>query len=240
MPVQDYGVVIGTYDHFDRDPTNHFGNFFHGHIFLRAPDLTGASALYNCAVDVKFPNGKVEYAMLTGLDRGRFSTVRVLANGSYTLGQNPSSGALDYARGALLSVLTAGDLTPPVWRQNAGGSVLKDMESFLTTWGTIQRVYIFGARFRNSAQTPPQGVHDVHLNQGDPPGPSTSLGTGPFQALDGIWQDGGIIVERIDRTLDGFFVKFVTQSLNTDEQGLPVREEHRRSHAAVASADSGW
>lgn len=232
MPVQDYGVVIGAYDHFDRDPTNHFGNFFHGHIFVRAPDATSASALYNCAVDLNFPNGKVEYAMLTGLDRGRFSNVRGLKNGSHALGQNPSSGALDCVRSGVLAVLTAGGLTPPVWRQNVGGSVLKDMESFLTTWGTIQRVYIFGARFPNSAQTPPQGVHDVHLNQGDPPG--------PFQALDGIWQDGGIIVERIDRTLDGFFVKFVTQSLNTDEQGLPVQEEHRRSHASVASADSGW
>ena len=40
MAVQDYGVVIGSYDHFDRDPVNHFGNFFHGHIFVRAPDAS--------------------------------------------------------------------------------------------------------------------------------------------------------------------------------------------------------
>jgi len=231
MSVQDYGVVIGSLDHFDRDPVNHFGNLSHGHIFVRAPDASGAPALYNCAVDVKFLNGKVEYAMLSGLDRMRFSTVRVLSNGSHALGQNASSGALDYVRSRLLGVLTAGDLTPPVWRQSVGGSVLNDMESFLTAWGTIQRIYVFGARFLNPAQAPSQGVRDVHLNQGDPPG--------AFQSLDGIWQDGGIIVERIDRTLDGFFVKFVTQSLNTDEHGLPVQEE-QRSHAAVASADSGW
>jgi hypothetical protein len=231
MAVQDYGVVIGAYDHFDRDPTNRFGNLFHAHIFVRAPDATGAPALYNCAVDVKFLNGKVEYAMLSGLDRARFSTLRALSNGSRALGQSASSGALDYLRSGLLAVLTAGGLTPPVWRQNVGGSVLNDLESFLTAWGTIQRIYVFGARFLHPAQTPPQGVHDVHLNQGDPPG--------PFQALDGVWQDGGIIVERIDRTFDGFFVKFVAQSMNTDEHGLPIQEE-QRSHAAVASADSGW
>ena len=232
MSVQDYGVVIGAYDHFDRDPTNHFGNYCHGHIFVRAPDASRAPALYNCAVDVKFLNGKVEYAMLSGLDRMRLSTVRVLSNGWHALGQNASSGALDYVRSRLLGVLTAGDLTPPVWRQSVGGSVLTDMEAFLTAWGTIQRIYVFGARFLNPDQAPSQGVHDVHLNQGDPPG--------AFQSLDGIWQDGGIIVERIDRTFDGFFVKFVTQSLNTDEQGLPVPEERKRSQAALASADSGW
>ncbi len=31
------------------------------------------------------------------------------------------------------------------------------------------------------------GVHDIHLNQGDPPG--------QFQHLDGIWQDGGTIIQ---------------------------------------------
>ena len=232
MPVQEYGVVIGAFAHFDRDPTNHFGNLFHGHIFVRAPGASGTTLLYNCAVAVQFPTGKVEYAMLAGLDRARFSSVRARPNGSHPLGQDASSGALDYVRSGLLSVLTAGGLTPPVWRQNIGGSVLNDMESFLTTWGSIQRIYVFRARFLNSAQIPPRGVHDVHLNQGDPPG--------SLQLRDGIWQDGGIIVERTDRTLDGFFLKFVTQSLNTDEQGLPVQEERKTDEVPVVSADSGY
>src|SRR5262245_22237255 len=232
MPVQEYGVVIGAFANFDRDPTNHFGNVFHAHIFVRAPGALGTSMLYNCAVAVQFPNGRVEYAMLTGLDRARFLPVRARPNGSHSLGQDASSGALDYVRSGLLGVLTAGGLTPPVGRQNSGGSVLNNMESFLTTWGSIQRIYVFGARFLNDAQVPPQGVHDVHLNQGDPPG--------SLQLLDGIWQDGGIIVERTDRTLDGFFLKFATQSLNTDEQGLPVQEERKTGEIAAIIADSSW
>jgi uncharacterized protein YukJ len=52
------------------------------------------------------------------------------------------------------------------------------------------------------------------MNQGDPPG--------PFQHLDGIWQDGCVIVEKPDGTLRGYFGKFVTQSLNTDNNGLPI------------------
>lgn len=232
MPVQDYGVIIGAYDHFDRDPTNHFGNFFHGHIFVRVQGAPGASVLYNCAVDVKFPDGKVEYAMLACLTRAKFSNVRALPDGSHSLAQTPSSGALDYVRSGLLTALTAADLMPPVWRQNVGGSVLNDMESFLNSWGGVRRIYVFGARFLNPAQTPPQGSHDVHMNQGDP--------QGPFQALDGIWQDGGIIVERPDRTFDGFFVKFVTQTMNTDEHGLPVQEERQPRDTAVAGSDAAW
>ena len=69
-------------------------------------------------------------------------------------------------------------------------------------------------RFLNAAQYPPQGMHDVHMNQGDPPG--------QFQHLDGIWQDGGVLVERPNGNLAGFFVKFVTQTLNTNDQGLPA------------------
>jgi uncharacterized protein YukJ len=56
-------------------------------------------------------------------------------------------------------------------------------------------------------------MHDVHYNQGDPPG--------QFRHLDLIRQDGGVIVRHRDGRFEGFFVKFDTQSLNTDDNGLP-------------------
>jgi hypothetical protein len=156
MPVRDYGVVIGQFDHFDRDDANHFGSFFHGRFHSLAP--------------------------------------------------TPSSGALDYVRNPLLGW--------PVWKQNVGMSALTDLEAFHAADGGIRRIYVFGAHFQNAAQNPPQGMHDVHMNQGDPPG--------PFQHLDGVWQDGGVVVERPGGTLAGFFVKFVTQTLDTNDHGLPA------------------
>jgi uncharacterized protein YukJ len=57
-------------------------------------------------------------------------------------------------------------------------------------------------------------MHDIHMNQGDPPG--------QFRALDGIWQDGGVVIERSDGTLVAFLVKFETQTLDTNDQGLPA------------------
>jgi uncharacterized protein YukJ len=52
------------------------------------------------------------------------------------------------------------------------------------------------------------------MNQGDPPG--------QFQHLDGIWQDGGTIIESKTGVLDAFLTKFKPQSFNTDERGLPI------------------
>jgi Uncharacterized conserved protein (DUF2278) len=211
MPVQDYGVVIGQFDHFDRDDANHFGSFFHGHIFVRVG--SGAqTVLYNCAVDVKFPTGMVEYLEPSRLDATRFANVPALADGFHSLASTPSSGALDYVRNPLISRPLGSN--NQVWKQNVGMSALMDLEAFLGPDGGIRRIYVFGAHFLNSAQNPPQGMHDVHMNQGDPPG--------SFQHLDGIWQDGGVVVEQSGGNLAGFFVKFVSQTLKTNEQGLPA------------------
>jgi uncharacterized protein YukJ len=52
------------------------------------------------------------------------------------------------------------------------------------------------------------------MNQGDP--------FGQFQHPDGIWQDGGTIIERLDGEFVAVITKFETQSLNMDDNGLPI------------------
>jgi uncharacterized protein YukJ len=71
------------------------------------------------------------------------------------------------------------------------------------------RVFVFGAPDSSDLS-----VHDVHLNQGDP--------LGQFQHLDGAWQDGGVLIERPSGEIVAFLVKFQTQSLHTNSQGLPI------------------
>jgi uncharacterized protein YukJ len=41
-------------------------------------------------------------------------------------------------------------------------------------------------------------------------------------SLDGIWQDGCVIVDASGGNLAGYFGKFATQSLSTDSNGSPV------------------
>jgi uncharacterized protein YukJ len=71
------------------------------------------------------------------------------------------------------------------------------------------RVFIFDALYTSGL-----GVHDVHMNQGDRPG--------QFQHLDGRWQDRGTIIERPGGELVAVLTKFETQSLRTDNNGLPT------------------
>ena len=230
MPVQNYGVVIGQFDHFDRDDANNYGNYYHGHIFVRVGSGAGA-LLYNCACDVKYPDGYVEYFTPSKLDASLFAGVAALPDGYHALASTPTSGAIDYVRDRLIAqplgcaaifyaVLQAfTHRNYQVWKQNAGMSALTDLEAFLAADGGIARLYVFGAEYTNPAQSPPQGMHDVHMNQGDPP---PAPGKPNYQLLDGIWQDGGVIVQRPSGLLAGFFVKFLTQTLDTNDQGLPA------------------
>lgn len=92
------------------------------------------------------------------------------------------------------------------WIDSTGDNALNELEAHLTG---CARVFVFGAPYTTGL-----GVHDVHMNQGDPPG--------QFRHLDGIWQDGGTIIERPDGEFVAVITKFETQSLNTDDNGLPI------------------
>jgi len=229
MALSNYGVVKGDFDHFARDPVDDFGRFLHGHIFVRVPKPGGGTMLFDCACDVNTPNGWIEYFHTPLLDPAKFLVVPNLPDGHHFLptahaSNAPTGGALDYVRNPLISLnLGCAAMVfnfinaifgrrEQVWTKNNGEAALNVLEPMLES-GDVEKVYVFGARFDNAQQNPPQGMHDVHYNQGDPPG--------QFRHLDQIWQDGGVIVRHRDGRYEGFFVKFNTQSLNTDDNGLP-------------------
>jgi uncharacterized protein YukJ len=230
MPLAHYCVGIGAYESFSRDMNADFGLYFHGHITIRIPSPESGTQKFESAIDVNKPDGGVQYVHLTNLDAAKFATVAAMADGFHPLASNDSSGALDYKRDDLITTplgclgfwyaviaLFSGRSPTPVWINNTGTDALDHLESMFATPGDVAKVYLFGEAFENPAQFIngiPGGVHDVHCNQGDPPG--------HFQQFDGIWQDGGVIVRYADGHLEGFFVKFVTQTLNTNDQGLPL------------------
>ena len=71
------------------------------------------------------------------------------------------------------------------------------------------RVYVLGEPYTRGP-----GVHNVHLDQGDPPG--------PYRAEDGIRQDGAVLCENAAGALRVWQVEFTTQPLHTDGTGAPV------------------
>jgi uncharacterized protein DUF2278 len=208
-----YGVLIGTYDH----SGTHQGQWLHELLYVRA-----GGQMYECAVDVNEPNGIFQYMMLGSLDAGLFSNVSALADGYHDLARTPSSGAIDYIRSPLVKqsegclALIVGVFNSifgtkdAVWHDVTGNEAGNALVGIVT--GST-RLYVFGAPYANPDPLP--GMHDVHMNQGDPV-------NSQFHALDGIWQDGCVIVRGGDGKLSGYFGKFATQSLSTDDNGFPV------------------
>ncbi len=61
-----------------------------------------------------------------------------------------------------------------------------------------------------------RGVHDIHMNQGNPP-------PGSFFEQNGVFQDGAVLIRHSDDRWIAFFVAFQTQLLPTDDvSGKPL------------------
>ncbi|MDT5027053.1 MAG: hypothetical protein QOE61_3479 [Micromonosporaceae bacterium] len=255
MPLANYGVAIGTFQSFSRDPSHEYGHWYHGHLFVNTPSGTDEAAL-----DVDAPASVgVSYRLVTDLTVADIATVQALPDGFHPLAATPLSGALDYVRSPLLvnrleraarwattnafrlackpapgepvfgpdladqlsdglhwlgRHLPEGPVRPShrlrfrwfPWHPSDGDNALDALEPHLAA---ATRIYLFGQRF-----TTGHGVHDVHLNQGDPAGSQ-------WYAENGIWQDGAVMCENSDGTVILWQIKFNTQSLDTDSQGHP-------------------
>jgi uncharacterized protein YukJ len=85
-----------------------------------------------------------------------------------------------------------------------------------------QPMFAFGSRFPGGSPRAADikfntngGVHDIHMNQGNPV-------PGPFAGDNGSEQDGGLIVQTGPSTFAGIFLAFRTQLLPTDDHGNPL------------------
>ena len=241
MPLDHgYGVAIGTFVSFTREDPNDFGHWYHGKLTIATP-----AGPYESALDVDTPTGVgVSYRVVTELTTSAMPGLDELDDGFHRLDPNATSGALDYLRSPLLadpSVVqqlrrwgpawlgfaapAAQPWSPtPVdaiidlvggwlperaypWIASDGDNALDRLESLLAD---AVRIHIFGEPFTDGL-----GVHNVHYNQGDPPG--------AHQREDGVWQDGGVLVQQADGAVTAWQVKFNSQSLHTDDgTGLPV------------------
>ena len=204
-----YGVVIGQYVNY----TTNQGQWMHVDLNINA-----AGTQYQAAVDVNEPNGLFQYQVFDKLDLGLFAPITALPDGWHLLASNPSSGAIDYARSPILqrplgclavlyAILNAIFRTSYQTWTNVTGNEAGTALVAMVTGST--KVFAFGAPY-----TTGNGVHDVHCNQGDPPG--------QFRHLDGIWQDGCVFATKADGTPSAYLGKFSTQSLNTDNNGIPI------------------
>lgn len=125
--------------------------------------------------------------------------------GWHVLDKSPDSGALDYLRGDLFD-LRNGRLLPhdvPGRKNDLLDLILPVLRKACAHGSTV---WIYGERFDDW-----KGIHNIHMNQGS---------EGKFASSDGIWQDGGLIIEdRSRRRLIALFLAFGSQATETDAKG---------------------
>jgi uncharacterized protein YukJ len=111
-------------------------------------------------------------------------------------------------------------------------AAIADANGLVYAWGSV-----FGGRGDNPFWhfSPDSGIHDIHMNQGNPPG--------HHDADNGADQDGGLTIFA-NGAYKSVFIAFKTQSFTTDEDGnvegepKPVphpqgshgQKRHRRRH----------
>jgi uncharacterized protein YukJ len=139
-----------------------------------------------------------------------------LAEGFNAVAKQPGGAALDFIRGNLFSPEEM--KVVPIDRDGPGDDLHRIFD--LHVQQAIERgadVYAFGSKWGPETKadeyfhfTPGNGIHDIHMNQGNEKG---------HQQDNGVWQDGGLFLHFADenRWL-AFFLAFQSQSFHTDDQ----------------------
>jgi uncharacterized protein YukJ len=75
-------------------------------------------------------------------------------------------------------------------------------------------IYAFGSSYADKGKV--DGIHDIHMNQGNPVG-------GGHDGDNGVWQDGALLIHLPSKgTWTAVFIAFQTESWATDSGGNTV------------------
>lgn len=210
MPIAKYGLLVGRPLH------GVPGRGSNAHYQIHAVDDTTE---YRIAVNVQsqLAPSEVEYLVDDDFRHPITTTLRNRTLGFYRLGSLPTDGGLDYIRGNLFDPTRMRPLPMnlPGPDDDLNDQVDRVVQAAIAEEGAL--VYAFGQRWGPEDDTrdkifgflPGNGIHDVHMNQGN---------SGQFVNDDGVWQDGGLLFyfPSTDRWT-ALFLKFQSQSWHTDD-----------------------
>ena len=175
---------------------------------------------YRIAVNVKsqLPPSDVEFVLIEHFQHPITDIVEPLPKGFKALERKPGSGALDFIRGNLFDRAQMRPLpfSLPGFDNDLNEKVDRVMQRAVADENAL--VYAFGERWGPEAGVkdkyfgflPGNGIHDIHMNQGN---------SGQFVGDDGVYQDGGLLVQFPDQhEWTAIFLKFQSQAWHTDDK----------------------
>jgi uncharacterized protein YukJ len=212
MPIQGYGVLTAQVVDRRREGS---GDTPHYQVHLKGDDGTD----YRVAVNVKSQQAPSDLLYLLDDDFQHPVTAAVdgLGAGWHPLPAQRGGPNLDYVRANLFDAAKMHPLPP-----DAAGPD-NDLPDLLEHYvqraiaDPAARLHVFGQRWgpeedkkdKSFGFLPGNGVHDVHMNQGN---------SGQFVRDDGVFQDGGLLFHfPAESRWVGVFLAFQSQAFHTDD-----------------------
>ncbi|BCQ57296.1 DUF2278 family protein [Burkholderia gladioli] len=209
----NYGLLKGTVSGHLRDADDD-----HYQILVHAGD-----EVFRIAVNVK---SSAPHAPSTVLFESRDTLPDSLSSqlmateiGFTKLASKPGGLAIDFVRGGLVDTSAMVPVPPDAPGQD---NDLKDRLESAVVKAMSQagsQVFAFGSKWGPEDKpdqyfkfVPGQGVHDIHMNQGN---------SGSYRKDNGVYQDGCLILHYPDDTWLAVFLAFQSQTFDTDDHGNP-------------------
>ncbi len=218
-----YGVLKGTVTGHLRDADDD-----HYQILVSA-----GTAMFRVAVNVHstLRPPDLRFQALMSLPKPLTRALKALAPGFRKLPGVPGGLAQDFVRGGLIDVTKFAVV--PGDRPGAENDLKDTLEAAVVT--AIEEagafVYAFGAKWGPESKkdqyfqfTPGNGIHDIHMNQGNDRAHARD---------DGVYHDGCLMFQYPTGDFLAFFMTFQSQSFDTDDttghaKGQMVRTRARR------------
>ncbi len=210
MPIYQYGVLVG-----DPQPGSVSGPRGRPPHYLIPVNAGGSQ--YQIAVNIESDVGdsQVLYSIKSNFQPPNSGLLTALAQG-----MNPISAqgdpAIDFVRsrsaGEPIVTLAQMQLLPLPLEHNSGdlnNAVVELLNQATSDPDGV--IYALGSQYTDGS-----GIHDIHMNQGNP-------SSGGHSGDNGIWQDGAILFQLPGSgTWTAIFIAFQGQSWTTDDNGNPV------------------
>lgn len=211
MPLHSYGVLVGHVLATRREGREDRSPHYQIHV-----DAGGMS--HRIAVNVLSQQAPSElrYLIVDGFVHPVLDAVVPLDAGWTGLSPQPGGACLDYVRGNLFDPGQMRLLPPDLPGSDNDLADLFDHHVERAAQDHDVVLYAFGERWGPEPDAdqvfgfrPGNGVHDIHMNQGN---------SARFRRDDGVWQDGGLLLHHLstDRWV-GVFLAFQSQSWHTDD-----------------------
>lgn len=199
------------------------------HYQIWVVDQSGTN--YRIAVNAKSQNqpANLQYYINTNFQNPITDRLTQKLSSGFTPLSNQSGGlALDYIRGGLFSLAQVDHLFAIASTNLLENLLDEQIQHALADPKAL--IYAFGVRWPETNTRdnpfdfiPDNGVHDIHMNQGDTDEGQSNRAERNFNAENGIWQDGALFIHLPARSAwTAIFLKFQSQSWKTDDSGNPL------------------